>query len=409
MSRSINPLLFDAQANAAQTPRNFARTAQPVSGPTFDQQLAVTGAQNAAKVEPTAKAAASPDTTAADAGGTDSIKPASSWRVDRSAAEVGHDVEDFGWDDLLDVLNPLQHIPVLGTIYREMTGDTIKPVARVAGDVLFGAVTGSLIVSGIVSAVSAAYEQQTGEEPAMQVADALFGIKSSNAAAPTMLAEADVPAGPVPPPEEETTKLAEAAPVAPVPVQTASLDGKESIAAAPAATQAVSKQPFGGVMDTGIAAKNQPSEKVLAAATHVQGVRIGNTIYTNPLMNAAARVKTLQAAKAQAPAPAEPVSAPDAAPDAAQTETVAQAGLSVPAPPPSVASMSAPSAALSIPGTSPSGDKTLGKMMHNSATATSAGHALPPDLVRDMMLMALDKYKTAGNLAPSEINLGVPN
>ena len=40
--------------------------------------------------------------------------------------------------DIIDVINPLQHIPVVSTIYWELTGDKISPAARMAGGALFG-------------------------------------------------------------------------------------------------------------------------------------------------------------------------------------------------------------------------------------------------------------------------------
>ena len=43
----------------------------------------------------------------------------------------------FSFSDLLDVINPLQHIPGISTAYRTITGDDIAPVARVAGSALF--------------------------------------------------------------------------------------------------------------------------------------------------------------------------------------------------------------------------------------------------------------------------------
>ena len=46
--------------------------------------------------------------------------------------------EEFTFSDFLSVINPLQHIPVVSSIYRWVTGDTIKPVARVVGGALYG-------------------------------------------------------------------------------------------------------------------------------------------------------------------------------------------------------------------------------------------------------------------------------
>ncbi|NVK18672.1 MAG: hypothetical protein HWE30_08260 [Methylocystaceae bacterium] len=40
--------------------------------------------------------------------------------------------------DFVDMINPLQHIPVVSTAYREMTGDEIDPGSRLAGGTLYG-------------------------------------------------------------------------------------------------------------------------------------------------------------------------------------------------------------------------------------------------------------------------------
>lgn len=59
--------------------------------------------------------------------------------------ELGHDGQsdgDFTFGDFLDIINPLQHIPVVSTLYREITGDEISPHARILGDTLFGGPSG---------------------------------------------------------------------------------------------------------------------------------------------------------------------------------------------------------------------------------------------------------------------------
>jgi hypothetical protein len=60
---------------------------------------------------------------------------------------------------LLDVINPLQHIPVISTIYRHLTGDEIGPVARVAGDTLYGGPVG-----GVLGLADVALEGATGKD-----------------------------------------------------------------------------------------------------------------------------------------------------------------------------------------------------------------------------------------------------
>jgi hypothetical protein len=48
------------------------------------------------------------------------------------------DDEPFSFWDLLDVINPLQHIPGVNTIYRELTGDTIKTPIKMIGATVLG-------------------------------------------------------------------------------------------------------------------------------------------------------------------------------------------------------------------------------------------------------------------------------
>ncbi len=67
--------------------------------------------------------------------------------------------EGFSFGALIDIINPLQHIPVVGTVYRAITGDNIGPAARIAGGSLFGGVIG-LVASGIDALV----KEETGRD-----------------------------------------------------------------------------------------------------------------------------------------------------------------------------------------------------------------------------------------------------
>jgi len=51
------------------------------------------------------------------------------------------DAGDF-FDTLLDIVNPLQHIPIVSNLYREVTGDTISSMARMVGGAVFGGPVG---------------------------------------------------------------------------------------------------------------------------------------------------------------------------------------------------------------------------------------------------------------------------
>ena len=66
---------------------------------------------------------------------------------------------DFSFHDLLSIINPLQHLPVIGTLYRAITGDSIGRAEKIAGDTLYGGVWGA-----ISSVADAAFETVTGKD-----------------------------------------------------------------------------------------------------------------------------------------------------------------------------------------------------------------------------------------------------
>jgi hypothetical protein len=69
---------------------------------------------------------------------------------------------DSGWDfsfhNLLGIINPLQHLPVVGTLYRAITGDKIGTPEKIAGDALYGGLWGA--VSSVADTV---FEAATGK------------------------------------------------------------------------------------------------------------------------------------------------------------------------------------------------------------------------------------------------------
>jgi len=83
---------------------------------------------------------------------------------DKTGASGNASFSLFGDDglsfwDVLDVFNPLQHIPVVNSIYRELTGDTIKPGIKLIGGTLFGGPIGLAAAS-----VDVAVEGFTGKD-----------------------------------------------------------------------------------------------------------------------------------------------------------------------------------------------------------------------------------------------------
>lgn len=67
--------------------------------------------------------------------------------------------EEFGFGDLVDMINPLHHLPVVGQIYRGLTGDEIKPIGQIIGGAIFGGPLGAA-----TSLINVVIEEETGKD-----------------------------------------------------------------------------------------------------------------------------------------------------------------------------------------------------------------------------------------------------
>ena len=132
----------------------------------------------------------------------------------KNEAASGWGSNGFDFKDVLDVINPLQHIPIVSSIYRHITGDEIAPAPRAIGGALFGGPVGLLAAVG-----NNIMESETGAD-AGETAIAMFtGGGSSDIgtpgageqARPSQLADVGVASHPLPPPVV-TQKLGNIAP-----------------------------------------------------------------------------------------------------------------------------------------------------------------------------------------------------
>lgn len=119
--------------------------------------------------------------------------------------------EEFSFGDVLDAINPLHHIPVVGTLYRAMTGDEIGPVARVAGGTLYGGPVGA----GMAVA-NLALEQATGGDLGDHVMAMVTGDKVADPA-PTQIALAAESTAPAPVARQAEAASASVSAVRPAP------------------------------------------------------------------------------------------------------------------------------------------------------------------------------------------------
>lgn len=119
--------------------------------------------------------------------------------------------QNLSFSDLIDTLNPLQHIPLVADAYRGLTGDTISPAARVAGGALYGGALGL-----VLSVADAAVEAVSGKDVGGHLVAGLFGDDESKTPPQTTIAAASPPLAP-----ETTGSVVAAAPrkAAPVPPQ----------------------------------------------------------------------------------------------------------------------------------------------------------------------------------------------
>lgn len=101
------------------------------------------------------------------------------WRVIESIESqllfLGPD-RRFGWDDFADLVNPLQHIPLVSIAYRAMTGDRIYGAATLI-DMGFGPLAGAGTIFQL------AYQSTTGQSLEDQAVAAVFGPRAVDTAA----------------------------------------------------------------------------------------------------------------------------------------------------------------------------------------------------------------------------------
>jgi hypothetical protein len=107
----------------------------------------------------------------------------------------------FSFHDFLHIMNPLQYLPVVGTIYRVVTGDVIPEAVRDVGSLLVSGLLGGPI--GVATYIAATItEKVTGIDPEKIVAAQL------NTATPAKAAPPETPAAPIAPASAAPAQLA---------------------------------------------------------------------------------------------------------------------------------------------------------------------------------------------------------
>ena len=107
----------------------------------------------------------------------------------RDRQAKGESTNSMSFGDLIDTINPLQHIPFVSSIYRDLTGDQISNQARIAGGALYGGVIGFA-----ASMLNSAVDLATGEDIGGHVLASLFGNDTPDTDSKTTKLAANTPA-----------------------------------------------------------------------------------------------------------------------------------------------------------------------------------------------------------------------
>jgi hypothetical protein len=97
---------------------------------------------------------------------------------------------EFGWDDFLDMINPLQHIPGVAQIYRAVTGDEINGAATLLGALPLGPLSGLGLIATVAEL---AVKDTTGQDMGGNLMAMVFGkdeAPDGGTAVPANMAEA---------------------------------------------------------------------------------------------------------------------------------------------------------------------------------------------------------------------------
>jgi hypothetical protein len=101
--------------------------------------------------------------------------------------------DGFTFGDVIDIINPLQHIPVVSSIYQSISGDEQSNGSKIAGGALYGGILGIF-----TSFFDSTLEQETGKNAIAHVQELggniLASFTSDDDSIPILIAELDTEA-----------------------------------------------------------------------------------------------------------------------------------------------------------------------------------------------------------------------
>lgn len=326
--------------------------------------------------------------------------------------------ETMSFGDFLDIINPLQHIPLVSTLYREITGDTINQSSRVMGGFLYGGPLG-----GMGAVVNVMVEDSTGQDIGGQLLSAVSGGSGAETAqrlssqpialTPQGAAQqaAQRQAGQQPHLQQAVTAQAPTAAASPTTAPgtpaASSAGGAASIPAgntqnvstqgAPvqvASSQAAPPHGAGGATTALMAARNQPTPINPERAQELQQQLLNGDYHPSRMPSRDATPASTVQAKHAAALAARQWSGRDGAVPASVAAAAANPT------PAAKAAASRPPSAPAYPSV-PSQSQTQPAIAAVPPTGTSGGQPaagptpVPPEMLSDVMMRNLAKYEAA--------------
>lgn len=96
-------------------------------------------------------------------------------QADRPIQNIDDNERDgFEFEDVVSIVNPLHHFPVIGTVYRGLTGSDLHPMSQIIGGALYGGPVGA--ITGTANAIT---KVQTGKDMGEHALN-MIGIGTNN-------------------------------------------------------------------------------------------------------------------------------------------------------------------------------------------------------------------------------------
>lgn len=337
----------------------------------------------------------------------------------KAQAAGGDNDKGMSFWDVLDVINPLQHIPGVNKVYQAITGDTIKTPAKIAGAALFFGPVG-LALAG----ADAVLEKETGKDAMGHVAHTL-GLDGDET--PTAPGEDDPFTVTAPRPAKTAESMATPAPAQNAPAAIPELSGAQA------------------AMLEGLMARNTSAAAQAPAAGGIATAQQLKELESTPGASAAlmaARGLGSQAALASLPAPGgagagdnvlAAMSQEQARPKGATTgrglaeyraAALSQGGQQIKPLVPSIANQKAAQSATVMPSSNTGRNPVLTTRIATAPAPTTIPAAttapapvaadntqpatgvtpLPRELIADMMAQAMSKYEAQSRQNPANGN-----